>query len=178
MLQVEHIQIGVGLDDRMGPLPGQSPICHLRRFSVLTQDDLPTERPTARVARKKGHDDLETLVCELYGFYPKEIDVTWMKDEEDRMPETLMGGVAPNLDGTYNTWRSIKVDPKEKDRYRCQVGHDSLPEPLNLAWEEPASSLGLIWGIVGAVLAALILMGAGVAFYLQKRKEKGYEAAS
>ncbi|KAL8213490.1 UNVERIFIED_CONTAM: hypothetical protein K2H54_066021, partial [Gekko kuhli] len=150
----------------------------LRRYLDYGRETLlSTEAPMARVAHKRGHDGQETLFCQLYGFYPKEIEVTWMKDGEDQAPETLTGGVIPNSDGTYHTWLSINVNPKEKDRYRCRVGHDSLLEPLNLAWEEPASSLGLILGIVGAVLAALLL-GAGVIFYLRKRSEKGYEAAS
>ncbi|XP_060094446.1 class I histocompatibility antigen, F10 alpha chain-like [Heteronotia binoei] len=144
----------------------------LGRYLGYGQESLlRTEAPMARVTRKKDHDGQETLFCQLYGFYPKGIEVTWMKDGEDQKPETLTGGVVPNSDGTYHTWLSIKVDPKERDRYRCRVGHDSLPEPLDLAWEEPGPSLGLILGIVGAVLAALILVGVGVAFYMSKQKE-------
>ncbi|KAL8213475.1 UNVERIFIED_CONTAM: hypothetical protein K2H54_065969 [Gekko kuhli] len=156
----------------------------LRSFLVYGKEILQrTERPTVRVARKKGHDGRETLFCQLYGFYPKEVEVTWMKDGEDQRMETWTGGVVPNSDGTYNTWLSIEVDPKEKDRYRCQVGHNSLLEPLDLAWEEPASIVGLILGIVGIVggvlLAALILVGAGVAFDMHKQQqEDGYATAS
>ncbi|XP_060094442.1 class I histocompatibility antigen, F10 alpha chain-like [Heteronotia binoei] len=135
---------------------------------------LRTEAPMARVARKKGHDGQETLFCQLYGFYPKEIEVAWMKDGEDQKPETYSGGVVPNSDGTFHTWLSIEVDPKERDRYQCQVGHDSLPEPLDLAWEEPAPSLGLILGLLGGALAVAIL----VIFYMKKQKEKSYEASS
>lgn len=109
---------------------------------VITPDDiaLSTEQPIPRVTYKKGYDGRETLFCQLYGFYPKDIEVTWMKDEVDQKPETFTGGVVPNSDGTYHTWLSIDVDPKEKDRYRCRVGHDSLPETLDLAWEEPGLS--------------------------------------
>ncbi|XP_060094437.1 class I histocompatibility antigen, F10 alpha chain-like [Heteronotia binoei] len=122
-----------------------------------------TEAPMARVARKKGHDGQETLFCQLYGFYPKEIEVAWMKDGEDQKPETYSGGVVPNSDGTYHTWLSIEVDPKERDRYRCRVGHDSLPEPLDLAWEEPGSNVGLILNIIIVVLlAAATIMKAGL----------------
>ncbi|XP_077186792.1 class I histocompatibility antigen, F10 alpha chain-like [Paroedura picta] len=136
---------------------------------------LRTEAPDARVARK-AEDHRETLLCQLHGFYPKEIEVTWMKDGQDRKPETYSGGVVPNLDGTYYTWLSIEVDPQERDLYRCHVEHDSLPEPLDLAWEEPASNLRLIPGIFG-VLAALLLVGVGVTCYMRKRKGKGYNKA-
>ncbi|KAL8213476.1 UNVERIFIED_CONTAM: hypothetical protein K2H54_065971 [Gekko kuhli] len=140
---------------------------------------LRTERPKARVARKKDYDGRETLFCQLYGFYPKEIEVAWMKDGEDQKPDTFTGGVVPNSDGTYHTWLSIEVDPKEKDRYRCRVEHDSLLEPLDLAWEEPASNLGLIVGIVVGVFLA-ILLGIVVALYMTRQHNwplVGYRAA-
>ncbi|XP_015262568.1 PREDICTED: major histocompatibility complex class I-related gene protein-like [Gekko japonicus] len=137
----------------------------LRRYLGYGKETLlRTEAPVTRVARKKGYDGQETLFCQLYGFYPKDIEVTWMKDGEDRKSETMTGGVVPNSDGTYHTWLSIEVDPKEKGRYRCRVEHDSLLEPLDLAWEEPASNLLLIVGVLIGVLSALLL-GAGVAFY-------------
>ncbi|XP_015283586.1 PREDICTED: major histocompatibility complex class I-related gene protein-like [Gekko japonicus] len=120
---------------------------------------LRTEAPLARVARKKGHEGQETLFCQLYGFYPKEIEVTWTKEGEDRTAETLTGGVVPNSDGTYHTWLSIEVDPKEKGRYRCP------------------SNLGLILGILGGILAVTLLVGAaGVAFYM--RRDQGSETST
>ncbi|KAL8213629.1 UNVERIFIED_CONTAM: hypothetical protein K2H54_067541 [Gekko kuhli] len=138
----------------------------LRRYLGYGSETLlRTEAPVARVARKKGFDGRETLFCQLYGFYPKEIEVTWVKDGEDQMPETLTGGVVPNSDGTYHTWLSINVNAKEKGRYRCRVGHDSLPEPLDLAWEEPASNLWIIVGVVG-VFNAILLGAVGVASYM------------
>ncbi|XP_048344888.1 antigen peptide transporter 2 [Sphaerodactylus townsendi] len=137
-----------------------------------------TEAPTVKVAQKAGYDGRETLICRAHGFYPKEIEVTWMKDGEDQKPDTFTGGVLPNSDGTYHTWLSIEVDSQERDRFRCQVAHDSLPEPLDFTWEEPASNLALVLGFVGGVLAALILLTAGVAFCMKKRQEQRYIAAA
>ncbi|KAL8213634.1 UNVERIFIED_CONTAM: hypothetical protein K2H54_067561, partial [Gekko kuhli] len=149
----------------------------LRRYLGYGNETLlRTERPTARVARKKGYDGQETLFCQLYGFYPKEIEVTWMKDGEDQKPETWTGGVVPNSDGTYNTWVSIDVDPKEKDRYRCRVGHNSLPEPLELAWEKPAFNLWLVLVIVVGVLLAVATLG--IIFLVKRQQKKGHKAAS
>ncbi|XP_015283590.1 PREDICTED: class I histocompatibility antigen, F10 alpha chain-like isoform X2 [Gekko japonicus] len=153
----------------------------LRRYLAYGNETLlRTERPTWRVGRKKGHDGQETLFCQLCGFYPKEIEVTWMKDGEDRKPETMSGGDVPNLDGTYNTWLSIDVDPKERDRYRCQVEHDSLLEPLVLAWEEPASHLDLI--VIIMIITGLFLLVVsilvGVFAFRRKWNVKCYEAES
>ncbi|XP_054833555.1 class I histocompatibility antigen, F10 alpha chain-like [Eublepharis macularius] len=150
----------------------------LQKYLEYGQETLQrTERPRVKVARKEGYGGEETLICRAHGFYPKEIEITWTKDGEVRSQETLTGGVVPNSDGTYHTWLSIEVEPKNRDRYRCQVGHHSLMEKLDLAWEEPASNMGLIVGVLLGVLAALILLGAGVAYYLKKRhSERGYKA--
>ncbi|XP_015282945.1 PREDICTED: class I histocompatibility antigen, F10 alpha chain-like, partial [Gekko japonicus] len=135
--------------------------------------------PDGRVAHKAESDGLETLICRLHGFYPKEIDVTWRKDGEVWHQDTFHGGVVPNSDGTYHTWISIKVDSKERDHFRCHVEHDGLPEPLNLAWEEPASAskVGLLVGVVLGIMAALVLVWAGVTFYIRKPKEDSYQEA-
>ncbi|KAG8148251.1 putative MHC class I antigen protein [Naja naja] len=80
--------------------------------------------------------------------------------------ETFRRSVAPNADGTYHYWLSIRIDPKERGRYRCHVEHDGLQEPLALALEEPTNSkpnLGLI--IIGCVVAAVVL-----------RQQDGYKA--
>nr|XP_056722968.1 major histocompatibility complex class I-related gene protein-like [Euleptes europaea] len=145
-------------------------IAWLQKFLDYAKESLQrTEAPTVMVARKKGYyDGQETLICQLYGFYPKEIEVTWMKDEEDQRPDTFTGGVVPNLDGTYYTWLSIDVDPKERDRFRCHVEHDGLLEPLDLAWGDPASKVGLIVGVLLGIVAAVILVGAGVIFHISK----------
>uniref|UniRef100_A0A670ZQX4 Ig-like domain-containing protein n=1 Tax=Pseudonaja textilis TaxID=8673 RepID=A0A670ZQX4_PSETE len=78
-----------------------------------------------------GHKSLVSCDCKVYGFYPKEVNVTWRKDGEVWKGNTSSPGVLPNSDGTYHTWLRIEVDPEEKrDHYRCYVEHAGLPEPL------------------------------------------------
>ncbi|XP_062979011.1 H-2 class I histocompatibility antigen, Q9 alpha chain-like [Elgaria multicarinata webbii] len=139
---------------------------------------LRTERPVVKVTSQAEHDGMETLVCQAHGFYPKAIETTWRKDGEVMDHATFRRDVAPNSDGTYHAWLSIKVDPKDRDRYRCHVGHDSLLEPLDFAWEETdASNLGLIVGcVVGATVALLVAGIVGIYFY--KKRQDGYKAAS
>lgn len=138
---------------------------------------LRTERPEGKVTHKEGYDDRETLVCQAYGFYPKEIDVTWRKDGEVLHEGTFRRNVAPYPDGTYHAWLSIDIDPKDRDQYRCHVDHASLGEPLVLAWEEePGANVGLIVGCVA--LALLLIASVLVGAYFCMKNRGGYNKAS
>ncbi|XP_026546949.1 major histocompatibility complex class I-related gene protein-like isoform X2 [Notechis scutatus] len=137
---------------------------------------LRTEPPAATVERSKTEveDGMETHICQVHGFYPREIDAFWTRDGEVWLQDTLHKSVAPNADGTYHYWLSIRIDPKERGRYHCHVEHNGLLEPLDLALEEPTNSklyMGLI--IIGCVLAALVLVGviAGILVFFKKRQD-------
>ncbi|KAG8127415.1 putative MHC class I antigen protein, partial [Naja naja] len=130
--------------------------------------------------KMEAKDGMETHVCRLDGFYPREIDASWTRDGEVWLEGTFHGSLAPNADGTYHYWLSIQIDPKERGHYRCHVEHDGLQEPLDLAINEPTSSksnVGLI--IIGCVVAALVLVGviAGILVFFKKHQD-GYKAAT
>ncbi|XP_015686359.1 class I histocompatibility antigen, Gogo-OKO alpha chain-like, partial [Protobothrops mucrosquamatus] len=114
---------------------------------------LRTEPPEVTMSSKtEVEDGMETHVCRLHGFYPREIDASWTRDGEVWLQDTFRVSVAPNADGTFHAWLSIRIDPKERGRYWCHVEHDSLQEPLDVALEE--LNLGLI---IGCVVAGLVL---------------------
>nr|AGA95421.1 MHC class I antigen [Calidris canutus] len=133
------------------------------------------ERPTVRVSGKEAHGIL-TLHCRAYGFYPRPIGVSWLKDGEVRDQETERGGTVPNSDGTYYTWASIEANPGEKDKYRCRVEHASLPEAEVYAWETESNLVAIVVGVVVAVLAVAAIC---VIVWKQKSEmKKGYGVAS
>ncbi|XP_034277950.1 H-2 class I histocompatibility antigen, Q9 alpha chain-like [Pantherophis guttatus] len=136
---------------------------------------LRTEPPVVTVTKRtEAEDGMETHVCRMDGFYPREIDASWRRDGEVWEEETFHGSVAPNSNGTYHYWLSIRIDPKERGRYRCHVEHDSLQESLDVALKEPKSNLGLI---IGCVVTALVLVGliAGILVFF-KRRQNDYNA--
>ncbi|XP_074932539.1 class I histocompatibility antigen, F10 alpha chain-like isoform X2 [Phalacrocorax aristotelis] len=136
------------------------------------------EPPTVRVSGKEAQGIL-TLHCRAYGFYPRPITVSWLKDGEVRDAETEWGSVAPNSDGTYYTWASIEARPEDKDKYRCRVEHNSLLEPGLFAWE-PESNLLTIVLAVALAIGAVAAIIAGFTFWKWKseKNKKGYDKAS
>ena len=113
------------------------PPVHVKTILVLS-----AEPPSVKVSRKVSYDSLETLTCRAHGFYPKQINATWRKDGKPWEQETSSGGVVPNSDGTYYTWISVQIEPKDRDHYQCHVEHAGLMEPLDLAWQGPGERLG------------------------------------
>uniref|UniRef100_A0A8C6VEK0 Ig-like domain-containing protein n=1 Tax=Naja naja TaxID=35670 RepID=A0A8C6VEK0_NAJNA len=91
-----------------------------------------TEPPVGKVNSKVVNDRLEILICQAFGFHPKEIQATWTRDGEPCVYETLHKNVAPNSDGTYYVQLTIDIDPKERDHFRCHLEHEGLQEPLIL----------------------------------------------
>uniref|UniRef100_A0A8C0BVG5 Ig-like domain-containing protein n=1 Tax=Buteo japonicus TaxID=224669 RepID=A0A8C0BVG5_9AVES len=124
------------------------------------------EPPMVRVSGKEARGIL-TLYCRAYGFYPRPIGVSWLKDGEVRDQETERGGIAPNSDGTYYTWASIEALPEEKDKYRCRVEHASLPEPGLFAWETESNLFTIILAVAVAIVLVITII-AGFAFWKYK----------
>ncbi|KAM6228124.1 class I histocompatibility antigen, F10 alpha chain-like [Porphyrio hochstetteri] len=118
------------------------------------------EPPTVRVLKKETQGIL-TLHCHAYGFYPRPISISWLKDGEVRDQETERGSIVPNSDGTYYTWVSIEAHPGEQDKYRCRVEHASLAEPGVFVWESESNSSAIVpWVVVPlAILAVIAITG-------------------
>ncbi|XP_039188197.1 zinc-alpha-2-glycoprotein-like [Crotalus tigris] len=126
------------------------------------------EPPVGKVTRKEMDNHREVLICQAFGFYPREIQATWTRDGQVCDYETLPRNVAPNSDGTYYVCLSIEIDPKERDRFRCRLEHQGLQEPLILAWKEETG-----WQtFVGIVVVLLVLiLGLGI-FFLSRWKRR------
>ncbi|XP_029441880.1 major histocompatibility complex class I-related gene protein-like, partial [Rhinatrema bivittatum] len=100
------------------------------------------ERPQVRVWDKKSNRVWTTLHCLVTGFYPREIEVKWVKNGQVTMQGMAAKEILPNHDGTYQIRASVDIDPQEEATYACHVDHSSLQESLSVLWGESESRRG------------------------------------
>nr|XP_005028305.3 T-cell surface glycoprotein CD1b-3 isoform X3 [Anas platyrhynchos] len=143
----------------------------LERFIEYGRADLERqELPTATVfARKAGPAQL-LLVCRITGFYPRPISVAWLRDGHEVPPGPALNtsAVLPNADFTYQVYSGLTVAPRDGHSYACRVRHRSLgTRSLLVPWGQ--SNAGLIAGLVVALLAAVVVIGALWVWRYRKR---------
>uniref|UniRef100_A0A8C4K5X5 Ig-like domain-containing protein n=1 Tax=Dromaius novaehollandiae TaxID=8790 RepID=A0A8C4K5X5_DRONO len=77
------------------------------------------------------------LTCHVWGFYPPEVTVIWLRNGDVVGPGDHPAITAtPNGDWTYQTRVALTVAPEAGDVYTCSVQHASLDEPLLEDWSE------------------------------------------
>ncbi|MGH0160323.1 UNVERIFIED_CONTAM: hypothetical protein FKN15_039110 [Acipenser sinensis] len=95
--------------------------------------------PAVTVLQRKacGSADTEVL-CHVTGFFPRAVEVTWVRDGRDQLEEGVQSGeVLPNQDGTYQLRKILTVSSEEQRRhsYSCQVDHVSLDQKIMKEWD-------------------------------------------
>uniref|UniRef100_A0A8B9SA79 Ig-like domain-containing protein n=1 Tax=Apteryx owenii TaxID=8824 RepID=A0A8B9SA79_APTOW len=102
------------------------------------------------------------LTCHVWGFYPAEVTVIWLRNGDVLGPgDHPPIAATPNGDWTYQTRVVLTVAPEAGDIYTCSVQHASLDEPLLEDWKP-----GLTLGMMLKVAAATVLMVLGIGFFL------------
>ncbi|XP_014382837.2 natural cytotoxicity triggering receptor 3 ligand 1-like [Alligator sinensis] len=133
--------------------------------------------PMISIPRKPAVADAETsLLCHMWGFFPKDVDVVWMRDGQVLKGSTL-SSPQRNPDGTFNLTLTYTFTPTLSDAgsiFSCHIRHKALEQPI-----QEDVSLDILAGdrtgaVVGAVLG--ILLGAGAAaaaaiYFWRKRKK-------
>ncbi|MGH0154368.1 UNVERIFIED_CONTAM: hypothetical protein FKN15_026933 [Acipenser sinensis] len=128
--------------------------------------------PEVRLFQKKaGHSAGSEVTCHVTGFYPREVEVTWLRDGQGPLEEGVWSGeVLPNMDGTYQVRKTLTVSPEEQERHRytCQVDHASLGEKMEKEWGT-GSHTGIICGVVVSVLLLITVMIAGALIWKKRQ---------
>ncbi|XP_060707110.1 class I histocompatibility antigen, F10 alpha chain-like isoform X5 [Hemiscyllium ocellatum] len=127
--------------------------------SIMKRTNQTSVQPEVFISRREpnGQDKPLTLSCLVTGFYPVDIEVTWLRNGEV-MSETQSSGVRPNHDGTQQIQKEIEINAGDEDQYSCQIEHSSLAEAQLYQWEIPENSVVryhfiLLFGLIAAMAA-------------------------
>ncbi|XP_063287615.1 class I histocompatibility antigen, F10 alpha chain-like [Pelobates fuscus] len=143
----------------------------LREYIQYGKEELDRRvRPEVKVFSQQS-DGVTELHCQVYGFYPRDVDVNWKKNGIE-IPTDEAKQVLPNTDGTYQIRATVEVQPVEGESYACHVDHSSLKEPLIVIWG-PKPDSGNIGVIIGIVVGALIVLVLVVGIILWRKKSSG-----
>ncbi|XP_004918996.1 zinc-alpha-2-glycoprotein [Xenopus tropicalis] len=124
--------------------------------------------PKVKVSSSESESGTK-LHCRVYGFYPRDVEVKWIKNGRDEIHSEEAAQILPNPDGTYQIRVSVGVTPEGGATYSCHIDHSSLEKTLVVPFEyNNRSILYIIIPICGALL--LLMIGLGL-FLFRKRKK-------
>ncbi|XP_006862821.1 PREDICTED: tapasin-related protein [Chrysochloris asiatica] len=106
------------------------------------------------------------LICNIAGYYPLDVAVTWTREELGGIPVQVSGAsyssLRQSIAGTYSISSFLRIEPGSAGAtYTCQVTHISLEEPLVVstwvALPERRMSFGVFFATSLFLLALLFL---------------------
>uniref|UniRef100_A0A8C3FD91 Ig-like domain-containing protein n=1 Tax=Chrysemys picta bellii TaxID=8478 RepID=A0A8C3FD91_CHRPI len=90
------------------------------------------DAPRISIPQRSGTKFTTTsFPCHVWGFYPRDIAVMWLRDGRVR-PESTYSPLQRNPDGTFNLTLTYTFTPRFRDRgsfLPCRVSHAALVQP-------------------------------------------------
>ncbi|XP_037700151.1 HLA class II histocompatibility antigen, DM beta chain isoform X2 [Choloepus didactylus] len=120
-----------------------------------------TRPPSVQVAQTTPFNTKESvmLACYVWGFYPADVTISWMKNGELVPPHSNTHKIAqPNGDWTYQTISHLALTPSIGDTYTCVVEHTGASQPIRQDWTPGLSKTQTAKVSVSAVTLGLGLI--------------------
>ncbi|XP_044284119.1 rano class II histocompatibility antigen, B alpha chain-like [Varanus komodoensis] len=173
--QVWKMKANCGIADieRLKPDLGE-PVAKCRFPAAPLEECLPQARVLQEFFGKNPsniHDVRQKFNWDA-SFYPREIEVRWLKNGRRATEGVFYGEELHNGDWTYQTQVMLEDTPQRRDVYACQVEHASLETPITVQWEPRTSesARSKVWtGVVGALLG-VVYLAVGLSLYLRSKK--------
>ncbi|XP_030045117.1 LOW QUALITY PROTEIN: major histocompatibility complex class I-related gene protein-like [Microcaecilia unicolor] len=121
-----------------------------------TREAHPRTAGPPRGACRHSSDGTVVHRCHVTGFYPRDADVTWVRDGQTTLLETSSSGILPNQDKTYQIQKTLEIDSKDGHTYTCVVNHNSLQTPIIKTASVPAGSWILLTLLAVGIMFLLI----------------------
>ncbi|XP_064815227.1 major histocompatibility complex class I-related gene protein-like [Oncorhynchus masou masou] len=134
--------------------------------------------PRLRLIKKEVSGGFQ-VSCLAFGFYPRHINMTLLRDGQPVAEQELTGGeVLPSGDGNYQLRKSLEVSTEElkkRHNYTCTASHLSLDNKLDVSWESGAERVHL--STLSALLVMLlILILLGIFICVKRRRRSASQA--
>ncbi|XP_041429511.1 major histocompatibility complex class I-related gene protein-like isoform X2 [Xenopus laevis] len=123
--------------------------------------------PKVKVSSSESESGTK-LHCWVYGFYPRDVEVKWIKNGRDEIYSEESAEILPNPDGTYQIRVSVEVTPEEGATYSCHVDHSSLEKTMVVPFEPGHRSISRI---VMLILAVFFLSLVALGIYVTRNRE-------
>lgn len=143
----------------------------IQNLGLIQQQVNLTAAPTIKLNSVKRSS---LLVCSAYNFYPKQIQITWLRNGQEMTSAVSVTDAMPDGEWYYQIHSYLEHIPTAGENITCMVKHVSLPEPVFQAWDPslPEPERGRIFvGLCGLILG-LVFVTSGFIYY--KRKAAAY----
>ncbi|KAG7474850.1 H-2 class II histocompatibility antigen, E-S beta chain-like [Solea senegalensis] len=130
--------------------------------------------PTVRVHQTKPVDygERNVIECSVMGFYPQDLEVTWLRDGTEIITDVSFTDVLANEDWTFQLHAYLELIPKRGERVTCRVDHSSLTESLEVDWDTfalDAKYLKVVLGTISFFVGFTVAVGGGVYYWWKQR---------
>ncbi|CDQ71646.1 unnamed protein product [Oncorhynchus mykiss] len=172
--RTQYIQMG--LDKVYLPICIKSLKDYLKKEEKLVMRKV---RPRVRLISKESTDtEGAKITCLAFGFYPRHINLTLLRDGQPVAEHELKGGqLLPNGDWTYQLRKSLTItvqELRERPNYTCTANHISMDNKLDVSWvPDTGPDSASIIPVVLVMAVVLILIGILVVIGMWKWKHAG-----
>nr|XP_032626994.1 CD276 antigen homolog [Chelonoidis abingdonii] len=134
-----------------------------------------TAAPRLSIPQQLAGTGTETsFPCHVWGFYPQDITVTWLRDRRV-LTDATRSAPQRNPDGTFNLTLTYTFTPTASDSgsiFSCRVTHAALAQPLQeeFALDVTGADTAPSKAITGVCIALLLVMVAGLVIYYRRRR--------
>ncbi|KAK5615058.1 hypothetical protein CRENBAI_006378, partial [Crenichthys baileyi] len=110
------------------------------------------------------------LVCSVYNFYPKQIQLTWLQNDQEVTEGVSYTDVIPDGKLYYQFHSHLEYIPTSGDKISCMVKHFTLFEPRIIVWSDSFTEeekTQIVVGLCGLMLG-LVILTSGFIYYKKK----------
>ncbi|XP_012808707.1 zinc-alpha-2-glycoprotein-like [Xenopus tropicalis] len=145
---------------------------HLPLYLLYIKNYLDKKVPNVKLSGSESENGTE-LHCRVYGFYPRDVEVKWIKNGRDEIHSEEAAQILPNPDGTYQI--SVGVKPEGGATYSCHIDHSSLEKALVVPFEKETKNSHITYILIAVGVIVLFLAFRLGFFY--KKKVKGFQGS-